>query len=127
GGAEGVGVGEGVRWVGPSREVALLYSAADVVALPALYEPFGNVHLEALAAGVPLLTSARAGGSEGVTSGANGWGAREPSGEAVAEGVLQLPEAKNGPLAAAAQARAEPSPCAAQAVRSEALYARLGR
>ena len=47
-------------------------AAADAVALPARYEPFGNVHLEALASGVPVLSSARTGGSEIVRQGANG-------------------------------------------------------
>ena len=42
-------------WTGPREDVERLYAAADAVALPARYEPFGNVHLEALASGVPVL------------------------------------------------------------------------
>src|SRR5262245_38836549 len=125
--AERLGLAERVTWVGAYREVELLYSAADVVGLPALYEPFGNGHLEALAAGVPVLTSARAGGLEVVTSGVNGWVAREPSAEAVLEGLVALRKTGIGALAAAARASPEPYTYTSQADRFEALYARLGR
>ncbi|MGH7368985.1 MAG: glycosyltransferase family 4 protein, partial [Candidatus Rokuibacteriota bacterium] len=49
-----LGLGDRVIWTGPRAEVERLYAAADAVALPALYEPFGNVHLEALASGLPV-------------------------------------------------------------------------
>src|SRR5256885_13858222 len=35
-------------------------------------EPFGNVHLEALASGLPIVTSTEAGGSELIQDGVNG-------------------------------------------------------
>jgi len=40
------------------------YGAADVVALPSLQEAFGNVVLEALSSGLPVLVSRRAGAAE---------------------------------------------------------------
>ena len=116
-----------VTWVGAYRDVERLYAAADVVALPALYEPFGNVHLEALAAGVPVLTSARAGGSELVSRGENGWVVSVPSGEAIAEGLRALHESERDTLAEAARASAEPFTYAAQADAFEALYRTLKR
>jgi len=122
-----LGLRERVTWVGPSREVERLYAAADVVALPALYEPFGNVHLEALAAGVPVLTSARAGGSELIIPGENGWVVPVPSGEAVSEGLRALRERDPSLLAEAARASAEPYTHVAQADRFEALYRALKR
>jgi glycogen(starch) synthase len=42
-------------------DLAALYAAADVVAAPSIYEPFGLVALEAMAAGTPVV-AARAGG-----------------------------------------------------------------
>ena len=49
---------------------------ADAVALPARYEPFGNVHLEALASGLPVLTSAgRAVPRSSITGRTAGWSA----------------------------------------------------
>ena len=41
-----------------------VYAAADVFVLPTLYDPFANVTLEALAAGLPVITSAQNGASE---------------------------------------------------------------
>lgn len=57
-----------VRWSGLQGRVAFtgfqsgrslleLYRIADVAAFPSLYEPFGIVALEAMAAGVPVVTS----------------------------------------------------------------------
>ncbi len=40
-----------------------VYAAADVFLLPTLYDPFANVTLEALAAGLPVITSAQNGAS----------------------------------------------------------------
>ncbi len=125
--ARRLGAAERVSWVGPRRDVEHLYAAADVVALPALYEPFGNVHLEALAAGVPVLTSARAGGSEVITSGWNGWVVRAPAAEAIAEGLLALRNTDARSLAEAARESAEPFTYAAQGDGFEALYRQLKR
>jgi UDP-glucose:(heptosyl)LPS alpha-1,3-glucosyltransferase len=98
-----------------------------VVALPALYEPFGNVHLEALASGVPVLTSARAGGSEVVTSGRTGWVVTEPIASAIAEGLLALRESQQAGLGQAARASAEPFTYSAQARGYETIYRDLKR
>ena len=116
-----------VRWIDPRPEVESLYAAADVVALPALYEPFGNVHLEALASGVPVLTSARAGGSEVVTSGRTGWVVTEPIASAIAEGLLALRESQQAGLGQAARASAEPFTYSAQARGYETIYRDLKR
>ncbi len=52
-----------VRFIGsrPQAQLPLLYSAADVVAVPSHYESFGLVALEAQACGVPVVAS-RVGG-----------------------------------------------------------------
>jgi UDP-glucose:(heptosyl)LPS alpha-1,3-glucosyltransferase len=67
-----LGVADAVTWVAPRPDVERIYATADVVALPARYEPFGNVHLEALASGVPVLTSAATGRHRGRRSGVSG-------------------------------------------------------
>jgi UDP-glucose:(heptosyl)LPS alpha-1,3-glucosyltransferase len=121
------GLAECVSWLGPRRDVEHLYSAADVVALPALYEPFGNVHLEALASGVPVLACARSGGAEVVVSGRNGWVAAEPVPEAIAEGLLMLRDGDRTGLARAARTSAEPFTYSAQADGFEAVYRALKR
>jgi UDP-glucose:(heptosyl)LPS alpha-1,3-glucosyltransferase len=49
-----------------------VYAAADVFLLPTLYDPFANVTLEALAAGLPVITSAQNGASEIMENEKNG-------------------------------------------------------
>jgi UDP-glucose:(heptosyl)LPS alpha-1,3-glucosyltransferase len=49
---------------GPQAAVEEFYAAADAVVVASLQEAFGNVVLEALAAGLPVVTSPRVGASE---------------------------------------------------------------
>jgi UDP-glucose:(heptosyl)LPS alpha-1,3-glucosyltransferase len=50
-----------IIFTGRQDEIENFFSAADVVALPALQEAFGNVVLEALASGLPVLVSSNVG------------------------------------------------------------------
>ncbi|HWH77267.1 MAG TPA: glycosyltransferase family 4 protein [Candidatus Binatus sp.] len=52
-----------IVFTGRQDEIESFYGAADIVALPALQEAFGNVVLEALASGVPVLVSRDVGAS----------------------------------------------------------------
>lgn len=89
-----LGVADQVVWLAPRPDVERLYAAADAVALPALYEPFGNVHLEALASGLPVLASSRAGGAEVVSHGKNGWILDDPeNAREIREGLEGLRQA----------------------------------
>src|SRR5262249_31672884 len=56
---EQLGIGDYVRWLGPvaAHELAALYSAAEVFALPSLYEGFGLRVVEAMACGAAVLSS----------------------------------------------------------------------
>ncbi len=119
-----LGLGDRVAFIGPRPDVNRLYAAADLVALPARYEPFGNVHLEALASGVPVLSSVHAGGAELIQNGLNGWVATDVSGPRIAEGLERLRSADAKALAAHARASASPYPYGAQAEGFEALYRR---
>jgi UDP-glucose:(heptosyl)LPS alpha-1,3-glucosyltransferase len=49
---------------GPRDDVEAILAAADVACVPSRQEAFGNVVLEACAAGVPVVTSRRAGAAE---------------------------------------------------------------
>jgi UDP-glucose:(heptosyl)LPS alpha-1,3-glucosyltransferase len=57
----------------PSVAMPHVYAAADVFLLPTLYDPFANVTLEALAAGLPVITSAQNGASEIMQNEVNGF------------------------------------------------------
>jgi len=117
-----LGLEGAVTWIAPRPDVERLYAAADAVALPARYEPFGNVHLEALASGVPVLTSAMTGGAEAVTDGVSG--AVTPSMEPadIARGLRTIRDGDAGRLASAARAAAEPFTYAAQVEGLERIY-----
>jgi UDP-glucose:(heptosyl)LPS alpha-1,3-glucosyltransferase len=56
----------------PPAPMPDVYAAADVFILPTLYDPFANVTLEALAAGLPVLTTRHNGACEIITPGKNG-------------------------------------------------------
>ena len=57
----------------PPLAMPHVYAAADVFLLPSLYDPFANVTLEALAAGLPVITSAQNGASEILRNEENGF------------------------------------------------------
>ena len=61
-----------VKYVGATGNVARCYAAADVFALPTQYEAWGLVIVEAMACGLPVLTSRLAGAAVTVREGATG-------------------------------------------------------
>jgi len=63
---------EPVRSLGEVAEVARLYSAADIFILPTIYDPFSNACLEALACGLPVITTRSNGFSEIVEDSVHG-------------------------------------------------------
>ncbi len=71
--AKALGVIDRVRFCGPQQDVRPFYGAADVFVLSALYEPFSNAVLEALASGLPVITSTGSGVSELISPGINGF------------------------------------------------------
>ncbi|MGH7413786.1 MAG: glycosyltransferase, partial [Candidatus Rokuibacteriota bacterium] len=89
------------------------------------YEPFGNVHLEALASGLPVLSSMRAGGSEIVRRAENGWVVAESAAGPIAEGLTALRDAPAGGWAPGARASVEGFTYAAQAQAFTVLYGLL--
>jgi UDP-glucose:(heptosyl)LPS alpha-1,3-glucosyltransferase len=55
---------DAVRFLGPVPDVVPVYHAADVFVLPSLYDPCANACLEAMAAELPVVTSAANGAAE---------------------------------------------------------------
>jgi UDP-glucose:(heptosyl)LPS alpha-1,3-glucosyltransferase len=114
--------------VGPRPDVEALLAAADVLCAPSRQEAFGNVVLEACAAGIPVVTSRRAGAAELLDG-------------PLAELVIDDPEDQHalgaalaralGPAGAAlgmaARARAEAFPWDAHLDRLEAFLAEVAR
>jgi UDP-glucose:(heptosyl)LPS alpha-1,3-glucosyltransferase len=71
--AERLGVGRRVLFAGRRQAIQRYYAAGDLFVLPTIYEPFPNVNLEAMACGVPIVTSATAGGADIIEEGRNGY------------------------------------------------------
>jgi UDP-glucose:(heptosyl)LPS alpha-1,3-glucosyltransferase len=71
--ASRLGMRERVKFLGRKKEVIPYYGVADAFVLPTLYDPFPNVVLEAMACGLPVLTSTKSGGAEVIESGVEGY------------------------------------------------------
>jgi UDP-glucose:(heptosyl)LPS alpha-1,3-glucosyltransferase len=121
-----LGVAGRVRFFGPQPDVRPFYGAADVVALPTLYDPFPNAALEALACGLPLVTTTTCGAAELVREGENGAVCAPNDAAALAACLAPLLEAGPTPQQrAAARAAAEPLTLEATAAALLDLYRRL--
>ncbi|HYQ48240.1 MAG TPA: glycosyltransferase family 4 protein, partial [Thermodesulfovibrionales bacterium] len=83
-----------VIFCGPQKKIERYYAAADAFVFPTLYEPFGNVHLEALASGLPVITTRNSGASEIIGEGKSGFVVREPEDTAaIADSMKKLLDA----------------------------------
>ena len=81
--AAALGQAEAVRFLGGRRDAEACFAAADVYVLPTRYDPFANTTVEALASGLPVITT-------------RGNGAHELLEERVQGTVLSSPEDEPG-------------------------------
>lgn len=126
--SEGLGLSRRVLFTGPLKDVRPWYGAADGFVLPTLYDPCPNAVLEALACGLPVVTSTTCGAQEWVRSGENGWVVDAVDINALAGRLDDLAGlAGNASARAAARAVAEPLTLPAMADRLLALYRTLSR
>lgn len=128
--ATALGVGGQVRFLGPKKDITPYLGAADVFALPTLYDPMPNAVLEALAAGLPVLSSTSSGAAELVRLGANGARVDALDVAGMAAALAQLLAASHDPAQQAAQsaaARASVAHMSNEAMAAElvALYRQL--
>ena len=111
-----------VLLTGPRGDVEAVLAAADVLCLPSRQEAFGNVALEACAAGVPVVTSRRAGVAELLDGPLAALVVDDPEDMRALGAALARGLGPDGPaLAVAARARAETLPWTAHLDRVEAL------
>lgn len=91
--AERLRIRDRVRFLGARRDAHRFYGAADALVFPTLFEPFGTVALEAMAAGLPVVTTRAAGCSEAVEEGVDSFVVDEPGREEdIADRLLRLAE-----------------------------------
>jgi len=75
-------------------QLATIYASADLFLFPSLTETFGNVTLEALASGTPVLAFDCAAASELVQDSSNGWLIPGDDAQAYARKALEVTECK---------------------------------
>jgi len=85
-----VGVADRVVFAGPQRDPRPWYGAADAFVLPTLYDPLPNAVLEALACGLPVVTSTRCGAAERVLAFGAGTASHATDIDAIAAGMHEL-------------------------------------
>lgn len=110
--AEKLDVADRVEFLGRSAGMEAAYADADVLVHPAIYEPFSNACLEALACGLPVVSSRINGASEVITPGVDGAVVDDP-GDSVALAAAIEPFLNPQTYAAAsraARAKAESLP-----------------
>ena len=78
-----------LRFEGQRPDVERCYAAADLFVLPTLYDPFANACLEAMACGLPVLTSDANGAAELLQDGVNGHVLKSPLTAAALADALQ--------------------------------------
>jgi|GEM_PF-118173 len=71
--ASRLGIADHLRFIGEQQAVEEYYAAGDFLILPTLYDPFSNVCLEALACGLPVITTRNNGAAELIREGKNGY------------------------------------------------------
>ena len=122
--AEALGVAARVHFLGLRADLPALCAAADLFVLPTRYDPFANVCLEAMAAGVPVATTLDNGAAELVEPGVSGFLCSDDFSPAFR--ALEDP-ARLRALGAAARRTAERFTWAAHADRVLALWERRRR
>ncbi|MDO8281047.1 MAG: glycosyltransferase family 4 protein [Thermodesulfovibrionia bacterium] len=68
-----LGIEKSVVLWGPEKNIEKLYAAADIFVLPTIYDPFSNATLEAMASGLPVITTSSNGAAELINSGVEGY------------------------------------------------------
>ena len=68
-----LGIASRVHFAGTRRDTRPYYAAADAFVMASLYEPFANASMEALAAGLPVVTSTKSGAAEILEQGKTGY------------------------------------------------------
>lgn len=120
-------LGDRVHFAGAQEDVKPWYGMADCFVLPTLYDPFPNAALEAMACGLPLITTLQCGAAEFVESGVEGYVCRDALDVVELARCLNLAAAPGqaAKMGAAARRRVEPYGLDAMALRLTELYARL--
>lgn len=125
--AQTLNVDERVRFVGGQPDVRPYYGAADAFCLPTLYDPMPNAALEALACGLPVVSTTTCGARELVVEGLTGHICEAGDAVALSRHLDALcAEGRAAGMAAAARAAVADLSATAMTGRLADLYRALG-
>ncbi|HSN21585.1 MAG TPA: glycosyltransferase family 4 protein [Usitatibacter sp.] len=122
-----LGLAERVRFAGGVSDVRPYLAAADAFALATLYDPQPNAVLEAMAAGLPVVTTPKCGAAELLAEGQSGYVRDALDVAGLAEALDRLDPGTALRMGEAARAAVLPYPPEAMAAEYVALYRRLLR
>ncbi len=117
-----------VRFIGPVADPLPYYAMADLFLLPTIYDPFPNAALEAMACGLPVITTDACGAAELIEEGVNGWVVASGQAARLRETMQQtmdLDDAQLQAMSSAARRAAEPWSLATLSTALLALYRAL--
>ncbi len=122
--ARDLGIGQRVLFLGQVTRTEAVMAASDVLAYPTFYDPFANVCLEAMAAGLPVITTESNGAAELVGDGQSGYVLRDPRdvGELARRLAHLLDSSARESMGARAREAAEAHPWAWHLERMESVY-----
>ncbi|MEO8935579.1 MAG: glycosyltransferase family 4 protein [Burkholderiaceae bacterium] len=123
-----LGVAGRVRFAGGVADPLPWFAMADFYLAPTLYDPFPNAVLEALACGLPVITTDACGGAELIAEDVSGWVLSSGDAEAAAVAMqiaVATDASRRSAMAAAARRAAEPYSLAALSTALTVLYRSL--
>lgn len=123
--ARKLGLAGRARFVGSVSDVRPYYAAADVFVLATLYDPQPNAALEAMACGLPIVTTGKCGVAEMIEEGESGFVRDALDVAGIAGAIERLEGAEAVRVGLNGRARVEPFTPQAMAAEYLALYRRL--
>lgn len=94
--AERLGVADRVFFAGPSQRVQAFFHAADLLVHPTFYDPCSRVVLEAMAAGLPVITTRFNGAAERIAEGREGYVIDSPHDvDALGDRIIRLADGEH--------------------------------
>ncbi|MFZ3321578.1 MAG: glycosyltransferase family 4 protein [Usitatibacter sp.] len=123
--ARALGIDSRVRFVGSVSDVRPYHAASDSFALATLYDPFPNAAIEAMACGLPVVTTPKCGASEMIVEGETGFVCDALDTGAIAAALGKLDPATAARMGANARDAVAALTPQAMAQQYLALYRRL--
>lgn len=123
--ASSLGIASRVHFVGVQQDVRPWYGAADSFVLPSLYDPFPNAALEAMACGLPVITTRQCGTAELIDEGASGFVVEALAIDELSDALAKLDVAMAHEMGRRARQRVETLSLESMVERLLALYRSL--